>query len=103
MRQADVRNTSSGIPAGDALPPYQRPAFDANRRWYDDYLDMLHRANSLAIHNGWLYQYIARLQQATKNALTETDGGSFLSAQTKEQLKTLLDEPISATYYLSQQ
>ncbi len=66
---------------------------------------MLHRANRLAIHNGWLYQYIARLQQATSKALSETEGGSFLSARTKEQRKeqrkVLLEEKISATYYLS--
>lgn len=101
MREPDAQISPAAFPAADALPLHTRQAFDANRRWYDEYLSLVRGINDQIILNAQLYRYIAHLQEATKTALRETDGGSFLSAQTKEELSALLKEEISATWLMS--
>lgn len=75
----------SGSPGADALPQYHHPAFDSNRRWYDEYLQMMNQANEHFIDQIRALQYAAKLRNALSDVLDETAGGNFLSAQTRER------------------
>jgi hypothetical protein len=82
----------SGSPGADALPRYERPAFDSNRRWYDEYLQMMNRANEHFIDQIRALQYAGKLREVLTDVLDETAGGNFLSAPTRERAQGLLHE-----------
>lgn len=92
MAQPDAHEIGSGFPAADTLPAYQQPAFDSKWRGYEEYLDMMHRANDLVIVNVQLRRHIDSLHQALVIVLEETDGGSFLSAQIRDRVQELVQQ-----------
>ena len=95
MVQPDIHLARAQHPAADALPkdqPYQPPAFDANRRWYDAYLDIVRRANDLVIDMVQQRRQIDTLEQALVLVLDETNGGSFLSTRTRERVQELVQQ-----------
>ena len=89
MSQTDSR---SGSPGADALPQYERPVFDSNRRWYDEYLQMMNRANEHFIDQVRALQYATKLREVLAAVLAETAGGNFLSAPTRERAQLLVQE-----------
>ena len=90
MGQFDAHSARFSDPASDTFAPNQRPAFDSNRRWYDEYVEMMRRANFLVIDNVHLLRHIDTLHQALVTVLDEIDGGSFLSAQTRDHVQELV-------------
>jgi type VI protein secretion system component VasA len=92
MVQPDTQFHHAGFPPADALSPFQRPAFDSNRRWYDEYLNMMRRANDLVIDTVQLLRQIDPLHQALVTVLEETNGGSFLSGQTRDSVQELVQQ-----------
>jgi hypothetical protein len=82
----------SGSPGADAVPQHERPAFDSNRRWYDEYLQMMNQANEHFIDHVRALQFAAKLRQVLTEVLDETAGGNFLSATTREWAQLVLKE-----------
>jgi hypothetical protein len=89
MAQPDSR---SGPPQADALPQYQQLAFASNRQWYNEYLQMMERANAILTDQVRALQYAAKLRDVLSDVLDETAGGNFLSAPTRERAQKLLHE-----------
>ncbi len=79
-----------GPPSADALPRYRKPAFDSNTHWYEEYLNMMHRANDIVVAQTKALQYAAALHKALTDVLEETAGGNFLSQHTRDRVQALL-------------
>lgn len=89
-----------GRPAADVVDVSHSPTGNPHQRWYDAYIDALHRANELAIHNTKLHQQVATLRQALSTVLEETEGGNFLGSHTRDEVQQLLNlnkEPMIET------
>jgi hypothetical protein len=86
----DESDTYSGPPRADVMPRYRQPGYDANRRWYEDYLTMMRRANDLVMDQVKALRYAEDLHLILTDILAETDGGNFLSQQTRDRAQQLL-------------
>jgi len=86
----DDSDTTTGPPPADALPRYRQPAYDANRRWYEDYLTMMRRANAILLEEVKALRYTEALHHALTDILAETEGGKFLSQSTRDRAQLLL-------------
>jgi hypothetical protein len=86
----DESDTFAGPPHADAIPRYRQPAYDANRRWYEDYLTMMRRANDIILDEVKALRYAEDLHHILTDILAETDGGNFLSQQTRDRAQQLL-------------
>ena len=86
----DDSDTTAGPPPADALPRYRQPAYDANRRWYEDYLTMMRRANAILLEEVKALRYTEALHRTLTDILAETDGGNFLSQSTRDRAQLLL-------------
>jgi hypothetical protein len=78
----EERCTSAGPPHADALPRYRQPAYDANRRWYEDYLTMMRRANAIILDEVKALRYAEDLRRTFTDILAETEGGNFTAHRT---------------------
>jgi hypothetical protein len=75
--------------------PIPRPQFDPQKRWYDEYLAMLHAANDALIEQTRLAQRVHALEQELQTARFETahidDLGSADLARIGQELRAKLD------------
>jgi hypothetical protein len=86
----DDSDTTTGLPQADVLPRYRQPAYDANRRWYEEYLTMMRRANAILLEEVKALRYAEDLHCTLTDMLAETDGGNFLSQPTRDRAQQLL-------------
>ena len=86
----DDSDSYSGPPNADAIPLHRQPPFDANRRWYEEYLTMMRRANDIVLEEVKVLRYAEALHRALTDVLEETAGGNFLSQQTRDRAQAVL-------------
>jgi hypothetical protein len=86
----DDSDSFSGPPQADVIPLHRQPTYDANRRWYEEYPSMMHRANDLVVEQVKALRYAAELRHALTDVLAETQGGNFLSRATRDRAQALL-------------
>jgi hypothetical protein len=90
MIEMDESDTLGGSLQADALPRHHQPAYDANRRWYEEYLTMMRRANAILLDKVKALRHAEDLRRALTDMLAETEGGNFLGPPTRDRAQQLL-------------